>query len=164
MKLSMRHPFTCTPEVYWQSYWDPEFDAVLQKVSGIQREVLSEEHEGGLRVRRQRFTSNLVLPAAITSVLGMDKVQYEQKSRIDDVKRTISWEVIPPVLPDKIKAAGVMRVEATPDGCVQILEGDVTCAIFMLGSKVEAAVADTLAKAQDGTANLRRKWLAERAG
>lgn len=161
MKLSMRHPFTCTPEAYWRSYWDPAFDAELQKVSGIQREVLSEELEGGLRVRRQRFTSNIVLPAAVSGVLGTNKVQYEQKSRIDDVKRTISWEVIPPVLPDKIKAAGVMRVEATPEGCVQILEGDVTCAIFMLGGKVESAIADTLTKAQDGTANLRRKWLAQ---
>ena len=161
MKLSMRHPFSCTPEAYWKSYWDPGFDAELQRVSGIQREVLSEEQEGSLRVRRQRFTSNIVLPAAVSSVLGTNKVQYEQKSKIDDAKMTISWEVVPPVLPDKIKASGVMRVEATPDGCVQILEGDVTCAIFMVGAKVESAVADTLAKAQDGTAALRRKWLAQ---
>lgn len=164
MKLSMRHPFSCTPEAYWKSYWDPAFDVELQRVSGIQREVLSEELDGAFRVRRQRFTSNLKLPAALTTTLGINQIQYEQKSRIDDAKMTIHWEVIPPVLPDKIKSSGVLRVEATPEGCVQILEGDVSCAIFMLGSKVESAVADTLAKAQDGTAALRRRWLAERAG
>lgn len=161
MKLAMRHPFECTPEAFWKSYWDPAFDQELQKVTGITREVLSEEADGKLRVRRQRFTSNIVLPAAVAGPLGTNKVQYEQKSRIDDDAMTIAWEVIPPVLPDKIKAKGVFRVEATPTGCVQILEGEVTCAIFMIGGKVESAVVDTLTKAQDGTAMLRRKWLAE---
>lgn len=161
MKLAMRHPFACTPAVYWKSYWDPAFDAELVKVTGIAREVLSEDVQGPIRTRRQRFTSSMTLPAAAAGLLGTDKIQYEQVSRIDDDKMEIAWEVISPVMPDKIKASGVFRVEATPEGCVQILDGNVSVGIFMVGAKVEAAIADTLTKAQDGTAALRRKWLAE---
>lgn len=159
MKINLRHPFPCTPDRYWQSYWDAAFEAEVRKVTNIARDTLSDTTEGGIRTRRQRITSSMKLPPAAVKLMGTDQLSYEQTSRIDQAKGVLTWEIHPPVLQTQLKASGVMRVEATPDGCVQILEGDVTCSIFMVGKQLESTIVDVLTKAQDGTAEMRRKWL-----
>ncbi len=164
MKLHIVHAFECTPEQFWISYWDPEFDAELTAHSPIRREPLGDTTEGNIRTLKQRYHSNVELPGAVRTVLGMDKLTWDQEVRMDLTTQQLNWKVIPPLYKDKVKALGTVVVRATPTGCERIIEGDVEVPIPMFGRKIEQGVVDNLKKSEDITAVLRARWLKKRFG
>lgn len=161
MKLLVRHRFDCTPERFWQMYWDPDFEAALRQQAAVQRELLEERREGDVVVRRLRFTPDRELPAAAAAVLGARKLVYEQENRWDERARVLHWRVIPTLLPGKLDAHGQFRVEAVPGGCEQLVEGDIQVNVRFVGGQIEKLVVAEVEKSYDKTAASCREWLAK---
>ena len=159
MKLFVRHTFDCTPERFWQMYWDPEFDAMLQKEAGVTRELLEERKEGDVVVRRLRVIPDRELPSAASAVIGTKKLVYEQENRWDERNGVLQWRILPTILPGKLDAKGSFRVNATPGGCEQLVEGDITVNVRFIGGQVEKAVVGEVEKSYERTAATCREWL-----
>lgn len=164
MKLHIRHTFPCTVEQFWASYWDPEFDAELQRNSPIRRELLSDDTTDTFRTLKQRFHSNVELPGPVRGVLGMDRLTWDQETRVDQATNKLSWKVTPPIYKDRVRAEGTMTVRATPDGCERVIEGDIDVPVPIFGKKIEQGVVDNLHKNEEITAVLRTRWLKKRYG
>ena len=160
MKLLVRHTFDCTPERFWQMYWDPEFDAMMREQAAVSREVLEERREGDVLVRRLRITPERELPAAAATLLGTKKLVYEQENRWDERNNTLHWRVIPTILPGKLDAAGLFTVKAAPGGCEQVVEGDINVKVMFVGGQIEKFVVAEVGKSYDKTAASCRDWLA----
>ncbi len=162
MKIHIVHSFPCTPERYWKCFFDPELTERMEAMSKMERELLSEKFEGEVAVRRQRITSHISLPPNVTRFLGGDKLAYEQITRVDLANSQIDWKIISPVLTDKVKAAGTLRVVATPMGCDRVLDGEVSVKIAMLGKRIEKMIVDLLTKIYDKSAEVHLGWISER--
>lgn len=164
MKLEIRHAFPCTVEQFWESYWDPEFDRELQANSPIRRELLGDTTAGTVRTLRQRYHSNVELPGAVRSVLGMDRLTWDQETAVDQATNQLTWKVTPPLYKDKVKAMGTMTVRATATGCERVIEGDIEVPVPIFGKKIEQGVVENLKKNEDITSLLRTRWLKKKYG
>lgn len=159
MKLYVRHEFDCSPERFWEMYWDEAFDSELRAESAVQRELLEERTEGDVLVRRVRFTPERELPSAAAALLGAKKLVYEQENRWDKRASTLHWRVIPTILPGKLDAKGTFRVNKTDTGCEQVVEGNITVNVMLVGGQIEKAIVAEVEKSYDKTAAVCRRWL-----
>lgn len=159
MKLHVRNAFDCTPERFWEMYWDEAFDAMLRQESKVEREVLSERTEGDVVIRRVRFTPDRELPAAAAAVLGAKKLVYEQENRWDQSSGIMHWEVIPTIMPGKLEAKGTFRVVPTERGCEQVVDGTILVNVRFIGGQIEKAVVAEVEKSYEKTAAASREWL-----
>lgn len=162
MKLHVRHTFPCDPETFWKMYWDEEFDAMLQRGSNVQREILDQHEEGGVVVRRVRFTPQRELPAPAAKVLGSSKLVYDQESRYDPATSQMTWRVIPTILPGKLDAHGTFVVRPIEGGCEQVVEGEITVNVRFIGGQIEKAVVGEVEQSYQRTAEVAREWLRTR--
>lgn len=163
MKLFVRHTFECTPERFWEMYWDPGFDAALGREAAVMREVLEERTEGRVVVRRVRFTPDRELPGPVAALIGAKKLVYEQENRWDPDSGKMSWKVIPTVLPGKLEASGQFFVRGITGGCEQIVEGDITVNVRFIGGQIEKSVVAEVERSYDRTAAICREWLRNNA-
>lgn len=159
MKLNVRHTFPCDPETFWKMYWDDGYDAMLSEGSGVERELLEERTEGDVVVRRVRFTPDRELPGPVASLLGSNKLIYEQENRWDPSASEMTWKVIPTVLPGKLDARGTFRIRPTAGGCEQVVEGDITVNVRFIGGQIEKAVVAEVQQSYERMAEISRRWL-----
>lgn len=163
MKLYVRNAFDCTPGRFWEMYWDDAFDELVRKEAAVQRDILEERTEGDVLIRRVRFTPDRELPGPVATFLGAKKLVYEQENRWDKSNGTMYWKVIPTILPGKLDAKGTFRVVGTPDGCEQVVEGDISVNVMFIGGQIEKAVIAEVEKSYEKTAATCREWLKSRA-
>jgi Protein of unknown function (DUF2505) len=159
MKLDVRHAYDCTPERFWQMYWDDGFDAMLRSSSGVTRELIAERTEGDVVIRRLRFVPDRELPGAVASILGSKKLVYEQENRWDRARSTLHWQVLPSFLPGKLSAAGQFVVQATPSGCEQLITGEIKVSVPLMGGQIERAIVGEIEGSYLKTAAAGREWL-----
>ncbi len=160
MKLTVRHTFDCTPDTFWQMYWDDDFDAMLRKDSTVDRELVEERIDGSLEVRRLRFTPQRDLPAPMAKLLGSPKLVYEQENRWDPAAQVMHWQVVPTVLPGKLDAGGKFLVVPRPaDSCELQVDGEITVNVRFIGGRIEQAVVEEVQKSYDQMADAVRTWL-----
>jgi hypothetical protein len=164
VKLHARWTFPCTVEQFWTCFDDPDWEAIEAKTSDQHAEVLETRHEGDVEIRRTRIRSSMKLPGLVASRLGSDTLGYDLVSRIDRKNSLLTWDVVPPAMADKIVARGVMRVSAVPGGCEQVLEGEVSVAVPLVGGQIEKGVVDGIVKGHEATAKRRQAWLKQRFG
>ena len=162
MKLNVRHSFDCSPETFWEMYWDEAFDEALRAESGVQREVLEEREEDGVLIRRVRFTPDRELPGPVAALIGAKKLVYEQENRWERATNTMHWRVIPTILPGKLDAAGTFRVNETPEGCEQVVDGNINVNVRFIGGQIEKAVVGEVERSYEKTAATCREWLEDR--
>lgn len=160
MKMDIRHRFDCTPDEFWQMYWDDAFAEQLNEGSSVQRELVEERIEGDLLVRRIKFTPQQELPSAAASILGATRLEYEQENRYDQVAKILQWRVIPTILPGKLCASGTVEVHPAGSGCEQVVAGEIKVQVPLIGGRIEKAVVAEVEKSWNRTAEVCRGWLA----
>lgn len=164
MRIDMKHDLPGSVDVVWAAVMDPAYEAALAAHAGVDREVLSEGTERGLRVRRVRLTFREPLAPALARVLGADRLRYEQHDRIDPAARLLKWEVLAPEITDRLSARGSYRLLPAPDGTVRHIEGEVTVNLPLVGARVERAIGERLAKGYEESARFLAAWIRQRTG
>lgn len=157
MKLKLEHRFECSPEQYWAIVGDHEVDLEMAKASDGEYELLFEETVDEVTTRRQRLIMNRELPSAMVKVLGTNRIGYELETRIDHKASRSEWTITPLVLPDRVSGAGVAVVTATKDGCLRVIEGDLTVRVPLIGRKMEERLVADVAGSYDRGAEIIRR-------
>jgi hypothetical protein len=161
VKLSVRHTFPCSVEVFWQMFWDEDYDRRLGEAAGVSRETLWDRTEDGVRTWRMRFTPHQELPAMVASALGTKRLVYEQESRLD-AARVLGWEVFPAVWADKVTARGTMRASVVPGGVERVVEGDITVRVALVGGQIEKQIHKSVLDSYERAYEVSLRWLQER--
>lgn len=160
MKLDIRHTFACTPQRFWEMYWDDALDEMMRESSKLQRELVEERTEGEIAVRRLRFIPDKELPAAAARLVGAKKLIYEQENRYDAARGVLDWRMLPTVLSGKLDAAGSLRVEPRGEAdCEQVVTGDIRVNVPFIGGQIERAVLAEVQRGWDRAAETYRAWL-----
>ena len=164
MKLDVRHSLPCSPEQFWDLFWDPEFERRLDSSASIHREMLELNPEvDGVQTWRIRFTPERELPRAVAKLIGNSKLVYDQESRLDRGAGILEWRVIPQVLADKVTAQGTMRIVPAPGGCERIVTGEVSVRVPMLGGRIEKTILSNVTDSYDRAAEVIAELVAERS-
>ena len=163
MKLDVRHFYPCSPDRWWEMYWDDGFDEMLMKDSTVAREVVEEREEGSTLIRRLRFTPHQELPTAVAKIIGAKKLVYEQLNTFDREAGVMTWKVLPSFIDQsKFKAEGTLRADATGTGCESIAEGEITVNVRFIGGQIEKQVIAQVSAAYERMASAGQDWLENR--
>ncbi|TVQ91870.1 MAG: DUF2505 domain-containing protein [Deltaproteobacteria bacterium] len=161
MKLMVRHAFPCSHEVFWQMFWDEDYDRMLREAAEVTRETLWDREEAGGRRWRMRFTPNQELPAMVARAVGTKKLVYEQESFLDQ-DRVLHWEVFPAVVPDKVQAKGTMKVQAKGVGLERLVDGAINVRIPLIGGRIESAIHQSVIDGYERAYQVSLQWLDQR--
>ena len=161
MKLNVRHTFPCTPDVFWQMFWDEDYDRMISRSAGVTRETLWDREQGDERVWRMRFVPDQELPSMVARAVGTNKLVYEQESRLT-ADRVLHWQVFPAVVPDKVTARGTMRIEPVSGGVDRIVDGEIAVKISIIGGRIEKSIHKSVVDSYERAAQASRDWLTQR--
>ena len=165
MKLKMINEFSCSPELLWEIFEDPEFDRRLEEETGVRREVMEEKKgDDGVLYKKLRCISLRELPAMMKKALGTEHLEFEQENRLDLEKSELKWTVVTPFLSDRVDAGGTTRVEKTATGARRIVEGEIVIRLPVVGKKMEAKLGGNIEESYEKAAAIAKKMIEERQG
>jgi hypothetical protein len=164
MKISARHAFACTPQQLHDLLDDEAFNHRLLDAARIDAEVLQNERIDGVMVRRVRCVSRDELPGFMSKAMGIQRLEYEQRSTTDPASGDIRWEVHPAMGGDRVQTRGTTVVRPTAGGCERIVDGECTVRIRLIGGKVEKLLVDGTHQRYEEAAALIRAELQARRG
>jgi hypothetical protein len=162
MKLNVRYAYPCSPDRYWEMYWDDGFDAKLQENSTVDRQVIEETDADGVLTRKLRFTPESELPRPVAKMLGTSKLVYEQLNVWNRANSEMTWEVLPSFLSaDKFTAKGTFRVVPSAAGCELQIDGDIEVKVRFIGGQIEKQVVAQVEEAYAKMHTASVDWLDE---
>ncbi|NJN64882.1 MAG: DUF2505 family protein [Acidobacteria bacterium] len=166
MRLEIRHEFRCAPEVFWQVFWDPEYDRLLDEAAGTTRTVVREWEEGGKRRWISRFEADAAKSDPQARLLGGDLLDYEQENSFDERAGVLEWRVIPHlgIAKAALEARGVLYVTPAAAGCARIVEGEIKVSIPLVGARLEAAIHGHVLQSYERSAATIAELIASRLG
>ena len=116
-------------------------EKAIAERSTSKRELLDEQWEGSVLIRRWRITPSRELPGVITKLLGKTALSYVQTSRVDRASRKIYWTIEVAAAQGRADIGGVLDIEETPTGCRRTMTSEIVIRVPLLGGRVEAAIA-----------------------
>lgn len=158
MKLAVSHIFPCTEDVFWQMFWDDDYDRMLVESAGFSRETLWDRMEGEDRVWRMRFIPDQELPSVVARAVGTNRLVYEQTSRLTP-DNVLHWEVFPAVVPDKVTAKGTMRVVPASGGIDRRVDGEIAVRIPIIGKRIEKQIHKSVEDSYTRAFDVSVRWL-----
>lgn len=160
MKLTLRHDLPCTPDEFWDAFFDPEVnDAMYRDALGCTDVTIEEQtgdRETGLH-RVLRSTQPLDAPGPVKKLMGDTATTTETGDFADGTWR---FTMRPDTMGDKIQISGTITAEPTDAGCTRVFEMEAKVKILAIGKVFEATIDKQTREAQDATA----EFLRERTG
>lgn len=153
-----------TPDQAYALAVDPEFRAaVCEATRALGYDVGIDARDGsGASVRVDR-TMPAELPDFVKKLVGQTlEVRQTEEWSAPDAQGRRTADVRVDVVGQPATMTGVIVLEATPDGCRQVITGQVKVSIPFLGSKIEPEIAKGIRAAIKAEQNTGREWLAKR--
>jgi len=163
MKLNIRHAFACSPAELLALLDDDAFNQRLLDAAGLDSTVLQNDVIDGVLHRRVRCLGREPLPGFMGKALGVERMDYEQRSWTQVSDGAQRWEVHPAFGGGKVQTSGTTRVVATGAGCERVIEGDCTVKVRLIGRKIEGVIVAGTEKSYEAAAATIRAELAARA-
>ena len=165
MKMDVRHDLPAAAAVAWRELHSDAYAAAAREKTNTTSELISEEtRPDGKTFRRTRVTLGKDLPSAAASLLGSKRLSYVLEEEISPATMTTQWRVIVEKVSDKVKAAGMFRIEPSGEAaCRRVVQGEVKVNVPLVGGKIEQGIAAELEKSYEATALFAREWLSRQA-
>lgn len=155
-----RHSFACSPERFWEIYWDPEFNTELRETIGLRElTLLSEEHFDDRIERVVRTVPDRELPAAVRRVARGAGPGYNETRIWWKERRLMQWSVVSDLMPDRVRCSGYLRALEEDGGCYRELDGSVGVSVMGIGGVLERTIAADVVAGFETSAALVRRWL-----
>lgn len=140
MKLHIETTFPADLDAVWDIFLDHEFEARLERASGVLYESIDTETMDGVECRRIKVTARKPLPRVIARVLRSNHLSYTQITYLDRPTNTLEWEVIPMAFADQFTAKGVTTLYSEEHGCRRVIDGNISVRIPLVGGAIEKAI------------------------
>jgi hypothetical protein len=136
--FTMRHEIDCTPEKFWELFFDTELQKqIFSELQFPKWEVVEQKETETEIVRVVKAVPKLDAPTAVTKVLGPG-FGYTEEGRFEKAAKVYRFVVKPTALADKLRNEGTVRCE--PNGankCTRIVEVIAEAKIFGIGGMIE---------------------------
>jgi hypothetical protein len=161
MDIQISHTFDCQGAMLWVMLRSPTFQDLLAEEAGIDREVLSDEALPGGRRLRVKVTARKELPAVAAKAVGTSRLSWVQEIRTYDADLRLTWKIKPNVIPDKIRAEGMMFIEGDGARATRTVRGEISVNVKFVGRQVERQIVSDLERSYERAAALAREWIAQ---
>ena len=161
-KLYIESHFDETPDEIWDVFESDAFRDALAEHTGMSSELLEEREEGGVIVRRLKFTSDTDLPGIAAKALGSKRLSYEQTNRFDRAQGRLDWNVVLPGLADRVKVVGTTSITPASDGSTRVVDGTIEVKMRLIGGQIEKVVTDRFEGSMNRAVDLAKEMLADR--
>jgi hypothetical protein len=162
-KFTVRHEIDCTPEQFWERiHHNPEFNQALYvETLGYQYDLLEDDPETG--IRKSHIVPKVNAPLALRKALG-DTVAFDENGKFSSAgEKSYTFDIVPGVMPSKIKIGGTMTCPPADDGkCIRVVEFEVACSIFGIGGLFERFVSKEVQARYEDSAEFTNTFLKER--
>lgn len=169
MHYRIEDDFSCDIATYWRTFFDEAFANALYPALAITRELVELSPQGvatdgSCAFRRSmRLTPQREMPAVMKRVLR-GTLSYLEHNEFDPTRNEIQVSTVPSLMADKITTNGVYRLESLgPDQVRRVWEGECSCSIPLVGSKIEKVIVDEVKESYAKTTTFTREWLAKQA-
>ncbi len=163
MKYTISDDFETSAEHYWEVFFDDAYNEALFRHLRIGRKLLSFDRQGegdSLVIRRRQILTPEREAPKIFKRLIKGAISYTENNVFTARDDRIEVETIPGFAADKLTTRGVYRLETLgPERVRRIFEGECTCRIPLVGSKVEQAIVDEVRSSYADTTTFTREWL-----
>ena len=124
------------------AYLDPAFLTSMGSLPKLGApELLSEDQSPTETRRRIRFHFAGDLNSAVRAVVDPAKLSWVEESITLPAERRTTWSIRPDHYADKLSSHGESAIEPVgEDACRRTTTGEVKVKVFLVGSKVEAAI------------------------
>lgn len=134
-------------EAFWEVIHSETYEARVAAALGLVTYRTVERHEDAGHVHRRIEVAGRI-SEGLAVVLGRIGVspdaRYEEEQWRSKRERRVRFRLHPPVLADRVRVEGEVRVEPVDAGrCLRVLEGEARVRIPLLGGRVERVVAET---------------------
>ena len=156
VKISLRHDLPCTPEQYWEAFFDPAVNERMYTEAVGATSVSIDEQSGDLDstlTRSLSWTQPIDAPGPVKKLFGDETTSVETGTYADG---TWTFTIDPNAPGVKINMAGTTTVEAAGDGCVRIFDLELKVKILGVGKLVEKFAEGQAKETQDATAEFLR--------
>ena len=135
--LAMRQLLDCSEQEFWDRIFRSEdFNQYLYEGLGFEYELQEWNPDTGYR--RAKVSPGHQMPRPVAKVLG-ERFSYVEEGTFDPRKERYEFRVIPSALPDRIRAEGVVVVEAISEQqCERKVTLEISAQVLGLGRLVEA--------------------------
>jgi Protein of unknown function (DUF2505) len=139
MKLALDYVWDCTPESFWELYFDPQFVVRLhlEGLGSTTAEVVSQEGDltSGL-VRTLRYSQRPNAPAPVRRIFGEEIVTTEV-STFDPPSSTTTFTITPGTMADKTRIHGTIALGSDGGHTTEDFSLEAQVKIFGVGPIVE---------------------------
>jgi hypothetical protein len=152
-----------TPDQAFALIVDSKFrSAVCEATAALGHDVGIEQKDDGGAVVRVDRTVPAEVPDFVKKLVGetLDIRQTEDWSSADAAGLRTA-DVVVEVVGQPARMTGTIVLEATPDGCREVMTGKVKVSIPFLGGKIEPEVAKAIVAASKVEQKTGREWLAK---
>ncbi len=170
--FELRHLYPWSSETVWQALDSPEYTELRiehgrRPDAKVTQELLSDQHEDGVRVRRVRHTLNRSLPRMMQRITG-PTLSYLVREQIRPDRYTVEWSAIPVVaraeraVERRVRIEGSYRfvdVPGTTRSCERIVKARITVAIPGFSGRIETGIAKSLRATHESSARLAHQFL-----
>jgi hypothetical protein len=162
LRLHVTHVFPCTPDEFIAILQEPDFEALLARTSGVARTLLSESVQDGCVHKRVACVPDRPLPAVVQSLIGSDRLRYEQVTVLDPARRKLSWRILPEKVGNRVEIQGEMEVRPHPQGCERVVTGTVDVQVRLVGGQIEKGVVADVERSYQRSYEAVRDYIASR--
>lgn len=161
-KLYVESHLPVGPEEAWEVFESDAFRERLAVETGLSTEVLDTRMEGQVEVRHLRYTSGKDLPGIAAKTLGTKRLMYEQTNRFDKPNSKLDWNVVLPMMSDRVSVKGVTWIKPTPTGSHRVVDGIIEVKMRLVGGQIEKVVVGEFKKSMERAVELALEMMAER--
>ena len=159
VELSVVHELPCTPERFWEIYWDVSFQKKLAQVVGLKEHiVLSNEDSGTCRTASVFISPEREFPSVVRRVVKNATAAFIEDRRWVKAESCVHWNVRPQALEGRTQCQGTLRVTSTPTGCQRELKGEITIRLMGVGALIERLVARNVTESLNASAKIFAGW------
>jgi len=163
----MSDELACSPERFWQVYFDPEYTTALHREALGSTSIEIVEQHGSLDdglTRTLRYGQRPDAPGPVKRLFG-DEIVSTETSIFDPASGTSSFTLTPGTLADKTDVTGSIHVEegASPESCRQTFDLHAKVRIFGAGPVVERFIERQARDIQSKSVAYMREALRDRA-
>ncbi len=112
MKLTLTYDLACSPEVFWERYFNTDYTLRLHKEalgsSSVEVEAIEGDLESGLR-RVLRYSQSPDMPGPVKKIFGQE-VKTVEVSTFDPAIATSAFTLTPSTMADKTEISGAITV------------------------------------------------------
>lgn len=157
--LAIRQLIDCSKQEFWEGIFRcEEFNRYLYEGLGFEYELQAWDPDAGYR--RAAVSPGRQIPRPLAKVFG-ERFSYVEEGMFDPVAERYEFRVIPSAMPDRIRAEGVVVVEAVSElQCERKVTVEFRADVIGLGRLIEAYLVSSTREQYAKNAALVNEYLA----